>query len=124
MVVRNGIARAISKPVPCSVSSLNHLRTQLLQDAFFDRDLEPEELTAPVRPSRILLGDVVVLLATLMRVLMRQGPPTDDEHVERTAVRNEVLNQPFFDRERPASHKKKKKKIQPAATVFLSSSSL
>ena len=103
MVVRNGIARAINKPVPCSVNSLNNLRTQLLQDSFFNRLVAPEELTAQTRPSRILLGDVVVLLATVMRVLMREEPLTEDEQAERVAVRNEALNQPFFDRERPAS---------------------
>ena len=103
MVVRNGIARAINKPVPCSVTSLIHLRTQLLQDAFFDRLTNPDELTAIVRPSRILLGDLIVLLATLMQVLMRPGPLTEEEQARRIAMRNEVLNQPFFDRDRSAS---------------------
>ena len=103
MVVRNGIARAMNKPTPCSVVSLNDWRTQLLQDTFFDRDSDPDELTAMIRPSRIMLADVVVLLATLMRVLMRRGPLSEDEQTERTAVRNEVLNQPFFDRERAPS---------------------
>ncbi|KAK5132747.1 hypothetical protein LTR08_008713 [Meristemomyces frigidus] len=104
MVLRNGIARAIHKPTPCSVVSLNDLRTQLLQDPFFDPHHAADELAAPVLPSRILLADLVVLLATLMRVLMRPGGPlTEGEQAERSAVRNEVLNQPFFDRGRPAS---------------------
>lgn len=104
MVLRNGIAAAINRPKPCSVASLNILRTQLLQEEpFFDPNHKLEELTPRTRPSRILFVDIVVLLTRLMRVLMRQGVLSDEQKAERVAVRNAVLDQPFFDRERPAS---------------------
>ena len=82
---------------------MSNIRTQLLDDPFFDRSHQPEELHFRTRPSRILLMDFVLLLAMLFRVLIRQGPLTDKEKAERIAVRNEALDQPFFDRERTAS---------------------
>lgn len=44
--------------------------------------------------------DVVVLMARLVRVFMRHDPLTLDEVRERVEIRNECLDQPFFDRGR------------------------
>ena len=74
------------------------LRSQLLEDPFFDDLHRPEELRPRLRSSRILFMDIVVLLARLLRVLMRQGPLTDIERDERINVRNGCMNQPFFQR--------------------------
>ena len=98
MVLDNGTALATRRPRPHSVGSLNILRSQLLEDPFFDNLHRPEELRPRLRTSRILFMNIVVLMARLLRVLMRQGPLTDTERAERIDVRNECMNQPFFHR--------------------------
>ncbi|KAK5110776.1 hypothetical protein LTR85_000721 [Meristemomyces frigidus] len=102
MTLRNAIASATSRPRPFGIPVINNMRAQLLQDAFFDPTHCPEELAPRLRPSNMLLTDTVVLLAKVIRVLRRQDPPTEDERVDRIAVRNKALIQPFFDRGRPA----------------------
>lgn len=84
-----------------------HLRKNLLEDAFFDPDQQAEELAVPTRPSAIEFSDLLVLLARLYRVLVRDIERkrlglelNENERLEKMHVRNECLNQPFFDRER------------------------
>ena len=103
MVLENGIALAMRRTRPHSIAALNGIRTQLLQDSFFDEAYRTDELAPRTRPSRILFMDLVVLMAKLQRVLMRQAPLTEDEMAERINVRNECLIQPFFDRRRANS---------------------
>ncbi|KAK3709715.1 hypothetical protein LTR37_010742 [Vermiconidia calcicola] len=98
MVLENGTALAQRRPGRHTVAALNELRTPLLQDPFFDEDYKTEELAHRTRPSKIMFMDLVVLLAKLMRVLMRRNPLTEDDLAERIVVRNECLDQPFFDR--------------------------
>jgi hypothetical protein len=98
MLMQNGIAMAMSQTRPHSVFALNTLRSQLLQDPFFDELHNPEELSGRLRSSSILFVDVVVLMARLLRVLIRQAPMKDEEENERVNVRNECMEQPFFDR--------------------------
>lgn len=109
MVLENGVAIAMRQERPHSVFALNRLRTQLLQDSFFDENHCPEELNDRLRTSGILFMDVVVLMARLLRVLMRQAPLTDEQRDERITIRNDCMNQPFFDRNlintnRPFAH--------------------
>lgn len=99
MVLENGVALALRQPRPHSIPSLNTLRSQLLQDPFFDELHLPEELTGSLRSRGILFMDVVVLMARLLRVLMRRPPLTEEERAERISVRNECMNQPFFNRQ-------------------------
>lgn len=98
MVLENGASLAMRRARPHCVAALNALRAQLLQDPFFDDLHQPEELGLRLRTSRILFMDLVVLLAKLLRVLMRIPPLTEDEMAERVKVRNDCLNQPFFNR--------------------------
>lgn len=98
IVLENSIAAASGRQRPHSVQALNALRTQLLQDDFFDPNHDPAELRFRRSASTILFKDLAVLLARLMRVLMRSGPLHDEGVHERIAVRNEALDQPFFDR--------------------------
>ena len=98
MLMQNGIAMAMRQPRPYSVIALNTLRSQLLQDPFFDELHHPEELSGRLRSSSILFMDVVVLMGRLLRVLIRQAPLTDEEENERSDIRNECMDQPFFDR--------------------------
>ncbi|KAK5677085.1 hypothetical protein LTS10_010274 [Elasticomyces elasticus] len=83
MVIRNGIAGSMNRPRPCTIEQCNNLRTQLLQDNFFDREHQPEELEPRMRPGKVLFSDLVVLMAQVMRVLMRPGPLTTEEEAER-----------------------------------------
>jgi hypothetical protein len=94
----NGIALAEQRPRPHSVSAVNTLRSQLLQDPFFDPMYRPEELQFQRRANGILFFDVLILMAMLLRVLARHEPLTEDEMAERIHVRTECLSQPFFDR--------------------------
>lgn len=98
MVLENSIAAAGRRQRPHSVQALNALRAQLLQDDFFDPNHDPVELRLRRSANTILFVDLAVLLARIMRVLMRRGPLHEDEIHERIAVRNEALDQPFFDR--------------------------
>lgn len=98
MVLDNAIAAANSHQRPHAMPHLNILRKLLLKDAFFDPSHKPEELRLRMRPSRILFMDLVVLLSRVLRVLMRREPLTEEAKRERIAVRNEALDQPFFDR--------------------------
>ena len=100
MCLQNGVALALRQPRPFAIVLVNVLRSRLLRDPFFDEEHRPEELTVRTRPSRILFMDITVLLARLMRVLMRQNPLDEEATRERIAVRNECLDQPFFQRER------------------------
>ncbi|KAK5739170.1 hypothetical protein LTR17_005471 [Elasticomyces elasticus] len=95
MVIRNGIAGSMNRPRPCTIEQCNNLRTQLLQDDFFDREHQPEELEPRMRPGKVLFSDLVVLMAQVMRVLMRPGLLTAEEEAERV--------KPFFDKEKPES---------------------
>ena len=103
MVLENGTALAMHRTRPHSIAALNELRAQLLQDPFFDMDYQPDELAPRTRPGRILFMNIVVMMAKLLRVLMRQAPLTEEELAERISVRNECLDQPFFDRSRASS---------------------
>ena len=103
MVLVNGTARQTGRHTPFTVQQLNAVRAQLLQDPFFDRNHQPEELKPRISPSVIQYDDLVLLLAKLNWALKRQGPLAAIENVARVTVRNEVLNQPFFDRGQPAS---------------------
>lgn len=98
MVLENSIAAISRRQRPHSVQALNVLRTQLLRDDFFDPNHNPTELRVRRSASTILFMDLAVLLARMMRVLMRRGPLHEDDVTERVAVRNEALDQPFFDR--------------------------
>lgn len=100
MVLQNGSAVAMRRQRPHGVTAVNAVRSQLLQDPFFDEDYRPDELAQRTRPSRVMFLDLVVLMAKLMRVLMRPLPLTEEQLAERITVRNECLNQPFFDRAR------------------------
>ena len=100
MVLQNGLATAMHIPRPHSVAALNRVRSQLLQDPFFDEDYRPDELAYRTRPGSISFMSIVVMMARLMRVLNRHTPLTEDELAERINVRNDCLNQPFFDRAR------------------------
>ena len=98
MCLENGIALGERRTRPHSVFALNALRSQLLQDAFFDPTHRPEELEFRLRMNGALFMDVIVLMARFLRVLARQAPLTEDEMAERIKVRTECLSQPFFDR--------------------------
>lgn len=102
MILENGTAIGMRRPRPHTVDALNFLRSQLLQDPFFDEEHKPEELGMRMRtrPARPLFMDVVVLMARLMRVLMQRAPLSEDELAERIKVRNDCLDQAFFDRTR------------------------
>lgn len=106
MILRNALARALRRPRPCATATLNHARAALLADPFFDRQQQPHELRPRRRPAPLAFDDAVVLCARLLRVLMasaRPGPLSPADKAERLAVRNAVLDQPFFDPARPAS---------------------
>ena len=98
MLMQNGTAIAMRQSRPYSVFALNTLRSQLLQDSLFDELHRPEELSGRIRSRSILFMDVVVLMARLLRVLTRRAPLTEEEQNERVIVRNECMDQPFFDR--------------------------
>lgn len=100
LVLQNGIALVQHQPRPHSVAALNALRAALLQHTpFFDPAHDAAELGPRTRRSAISFADLVVLLARLMRVLMKQGGLTEGEARERAEVRRECLDLPFFDRE-------------------------
>ena len=76
-------------------------RAALLQDPFFDPQHKPYELVERTERDEMHFSDMVVLLGRLMKVLMREETGealTSEELVERIRVRNECLDQPFFDR--------------------------
>lgn len=99
LVLQNGVAMAQHQPRPRSVAALNALRTELLlHSPFFDPEHHAAELEPRTRRSAISFTDLVVLLARLMRVLMKQGELTAGEGRERLEVRRECLDLPFFDR--------------------------
>ena len=98
MCLDNGIALGERRPRPHSVSALNTVRSQLLQDPFFDPTHQPEELEFRLRMNGILFFEVIVLMSRLLRVLARQAPLTAEETTERIKIRTECLSQPFFDR--------------------------
>ncbi|EMC97829.1 hypothetical protein BAUCODRAFT_31838 [Baudoinia panamericana UAMH 10762] len=105
LLLRNSIAAALNQRRPCTLQTCINLRHALLQDPFFDRNHRPEELETRLRPPNIQLMDCVLLMARLMRVFMWEGfgALTAEQQCERLAVRNEALNQPFFDKERVVS---------------------
>lgn len=74
------------------------LRTQLLQDSFFDLAHHPEELSSCTRAAPLPYWDLIVLFVRLMKVLMRSSPLSEEDRVERIAVRTQCLSQPFFNR--------------------------
>lgn len=98
MVLENSIAATSRRQRPHSVQALNALRAQLLEDDFFDPSHDSAELRFRRSASTILFTDLTVLLARIMRVLMRRGPLHEEEVHERVTVRNEALDQPFLDR--------------------------
>lgn len=105
MIIENAISHYRRQPQPRrhSLGSLNALRAHLLQDPFFDPQYRTEELAVRARPATIIFSDMVVLMAKLMRVLMRErstDPLNEEELAERIDVRNACLDQPFFDRAR------------------------
>jgi len=100
MLAHNGLASLMGRPRIHSAQNLGKQRTALLLDPFFDPRHRPEEIQYRGRAGPILWMDAIVLLARLMRVLMRRDPLTVAEVAERIDVRNEVLSQPFFDRRR------------------------
>ena len=101
MILQNGTALALQRPRLHSVAALNALRTELLlHTPFFDPLHQPAELGPRTRRPPVSFMDIAVLMARLMRVLMKQqqGALTEAERRERVEVRNECLDQPFFDR--------------------------
>lgn len=100
MILQNGTAIATQQPRPNSLAPLNALRAELLLHCpFFDPEHKPGELSPRTRRSQISFAEVVVLMARLIRVLMKQGGLSEAETRERVEVRNACLDQPFFDRE-------------------------
>ncbi|TKA65256.1 hypothetical protein B0A55_11386 [Friedmanniomyces simplex] len=116
LLLRNALATSLALPRPCTINHCNHLRAHLLADPFFDPTHLPHEIPSPlIRPSKILFSDLVVLMARVLRVLMRQQQQQgnvyvlgaalteeeeEEERAERGRVRWEALCQPFFERGR------------------------
>lgn len=99
LLLTNGLSTATHLPRPYTLAHLTTLRTQLLRAPFFDPLHRPSELRPRIRPQRILFMDLVVLVARLLRVMMRREPlGTAAEREERVEVRNGCFDEPFFDR--------------------------
>lgn len=102
LILQNGLALATHQPRPHTVHTLNALRADLiLHSPFFDPTHQPSELRPRTRRSQISFTDLVVLMARLMRVLVRAPGPggsTEAEERERVEVRRECFDLPFFDR--------------------------
>lgn len=99
MVLQNGMALAAHETRPNTLLALTTLRRDLLLHCpFFDPEHKPDELRPRIRPSQISFTGLVVLMARLLRVMMKQGALTEEEVAERVEVRNECLDQRFFNR--------------------------
>lgn len=105
MTTENFIASCRHQPTrPYSLTTLNAVRTQLLQDPFFDPCHRVDEIARRSKPSEnIKFTDMLVLFSRLMRVLMRDQSAnrlSEEELIERIDVRNACLDETFFDRGR------------------------
>lgn len=125
MMLENGTALGQKRPRPYVLAQLNTLRTQLLLNSpFFDPAYRPEELQPRTLRAKIPYVEMVVLMARLIRVMVKGGrregnlgkgilaegegegmaarelkmAEDNEDERERVTVRNLCLGQAFFQK--------------------------